>query len=354
MIASCEEYKTAFLGDLEPYQILSLTAPQNFTVWATRDDAWNVIFYVYVALLAVAFLIVGLLSTFLLIKKDCVRLQSKIFFTIYTCIAILGFSRALWLALDPLGLVGFISESFRHWFIISRFIEVFGFPSLNVSYTLMIVAMLKINTQPGEPWHHQWKIILPVIIVIYTIVIGAMVIAFIAPYPGVIVIPICQYLFAIGGIVICGLFLFAGNRLLQKINRNETRSIRLSNSSPADLNLINSQNCSHTTFVNRELQRHRAKTKRTKQKIITITYATVVFSIIYSLISAVQAILTTHLLFGSCFGYQGEQAPSLAWLVLEISQRVTEIVLAFVLIYSVTDLTAVKKIICRSHHAVSK
>ncbi len=346
-MTSCEEYKAVFLGDMEPYQILSLTAPQNFTVWTERDFVWNVIFYVYSALLATVFLTVGLIATFLLIKKDCARLQSKIFFTIYTCISILSFSRALWLALDPFGLIGFISESFHRWFIISRSIETLGFPSLDVSYTLMIIALLKINTKPEEPWHHQWKIVLPVVFVIYTVIIAAVVIAFVTPYPGVISILVCQYLFAIVGMILCVLFLFAGKRLLRKLNRSETMSIRLSNTSTSELK--KSPICAHnTTFVCKELQRRQAKTKRMKLKIITFTYATVIFSIIYSLISVAQAILTTHLMFGSCFGYQGEKASSLAWLILEICQRVTEVILALVLIYSITDLTVVMdNMICR-------
>ncbi len=347
MIASCEGYKAIFLNPevWEPYQILALTAPQNLTVWTKKDTVWNTIFYIYVALLAAAFLLVGFLSIFLLIKKDYVRLQSKIFVTIYTCIAILCLSRATWLSLDPLGLIGFIGEAFNGWFVVSRTIEALGFPSLDASYTLIIVALLKISAKPGEPWHYQWKIILSVVTVIYTVVFGALIIAFTAPYPGVIAVPICQYLFVIKGLVICVMFLLGGTRLLRKLNRSETKSVRLSDMSS---NPLNTQHSEHTTFANKELQRRKSKTKRTKRKIITITYATVVFSIIYSLISAAQAALTTYLFYGSCFGYQEVQAPSSAWLVLEISQRVTEVVLALVLLYSITDLTAVMKTVCRS------
>ena len=344
MLTSCEEYKDIFLEDLEPYQILALTAPQNFTVWTERDLAWNVIFYVYSAAMAVAFLGLGVVSTLLLFKKDCVRLQSKIFVTVYTCIAILSFSRALWLALDPFGLVGFIATSFPGWFIISISIEALGFPSLNASYTLMIVALLKINTKPGEPWHHQWKIIFPVVFVIYMIVIVAEVIALTVPYQGVISILICECFFAVGGIVACVLFLFAGNRLLRKLNRSETKSMRISDASAPPLEHASTER--KRTFANKELQRRQAKTKRTKIKIVTITYATVVFSILYSLITAGRAVLTAYLLFGSCLGYQGQQGPSSAWLVLEISQRVTEVMLALILLYSITDITVVKTIIC--------
>ncbi len=346
-MASCGEYKAIFLEDLEPYQILALTAPLNITstVWTERDLAWNVIFYVYSATLAVAFLILGVVSTLLLFKKDCVRLQSKIFFAVYTCIAILSFSRALWLALDPFGLVGFIATSFPGWFIISRNIEALGFPSLNASYTLMIVALLKINTKPGEPWHHQWKIIFPVVFVIFIIVIVAEVIALTVPQ-GAIAVLLCEFLLAVGGIIVCVLFLFAGNRLLRKLNRSETKSRCFSNGSSSTSDPKSAEH--KQIFANIELQRHQAKTKRTKQKIVNITYATAVFSILYSLITAGRAILTTHLFFGSCLGYQGQQGPSSAWLVLEISQRVTEVVLALILLYSITDLRVVMRICLRT------
>ncbi len=345
-MASCQEYKAIFLEDLEPYQILALTAPLNITVWTERDLAWKVIFYVYSATLAAAFLILGVVSTLLLFKKDCVRLQSKIFFTVYTCIAILSFSRALWLALDPFGLVGFIATSFPGWFIISRSIEALGFPSLNASYTLMIVALLKMNTKPGEPWHHQWIIILPVVFVIFIIVIVTEVIALTVPYQGAIAIILCEFLLAVGGIIVGVLFLFAGNRLLRKLNRSETKSMRTSDASAPPLEHASTER--KRTFANKELQRRQGKTKRTKQKIVTITYATAVFSILYSLITAGRAILTVHLLFGSCLGYQGQQGPSSAWLVLEISQRVTEVVLALILLYSITDLRVVMRICLRT------
>ncbi len=338
-MASCEEYKNIFLQDFEAYQILALTVPQNLTVWTEKDLAWNVIFYVYSAVLAAAFLGLGVVSTLLLFKKDCVRLQSKIFVTVYTCIAILSFSRALWLALDPFGLVGFIATSFPGWFIISRSIEALGFPSLNASYTLMIVALLKINTKPGEPWHHQWKIILPVVFVIFIIVIVAEVIAMSVHYQGIIAILICEFLLAVAGVVVCVLFLFAGNRVLRKLNRSETKSMRLSDGSSSTLDPNTAER--KQIFANKELQRHQAKTKRTKQKIVTITYATVVFSILYSLLTAGRAVLTAHLFFGSCLGYQGQQGPSSAWLVLEITHRVTEVVLALILLYSITDIKTI-------------
>ena len=298
---------------------------------------WDAFFYTYIAILAPLFLALGIISTMLLIKRKCARLQTKLFFTIYTCIAILGYSRAVWLTLDPFGLVGFIGDSFPGWFIISRVIEPLGFPSLDTSYTLIIVALLKIRTRPREPWHYQWRLILPVGVSIYAIVLIAEVLSLTVPYPGVIAVVVCQYLLAAGGIIFCLLFFIVGNRLLRKLNRSENRSVR---SSDAPTSAYNPNADIAKKFMAKELQRHQAKTRRTKRKIVIITYATVVICIIYSLLTAARATLTTHLLFGSCLGYLGQRGSSAAWLVLEISQKITEVLLALVLLYSVTDLSS--------------
>ena len=124
--------------------------PLDTAVWTERDEAWKICFYVYIAVMSAIFLKLDIVSIVMLIKKDCIRLPTKTFFAIYMSTAILGFSRALHLVLDPFGLVGFISDRFPAWFIVSRMLSAFGFPSLVASTTLMIFTLVKWQKQSLE------------------------------------------------------------------------------------------------------------------------------------------------------------------------------------------------------------
>ena len=304
---------------------------------------WDAFFYTYIAILAALFLALGIISTMLLIKRDCVRLQTKLFFIIYTCIAILGYSKATWLVLDPFGLVGFIQDAFSEWFVVSRLIDAAGFPSLVASYTLMIATLLKISTKPGHQWYHEWKMTTPLLVAPFLVVYTAEIVALIVPYPGLISVVICELVFMVWGIVVCLLFLYAGNRLLRKVRRRQLRSMRVSDAQLKGTN--QSDIAARSQYVTSEQQRHQNQFRKTSRKITLITYATVFFTFTYSLVTTGRAVLICFVLFDSCLGYQDQRGSSAAWLVLEISQRVIEVLLALVLLYSITDITLVRKLL---------
>ena len=309
---------------------------------------WDAFFYTYIAILAALFLALGIISTMLLIKRKCARLQTKLFFTIYTCIAILGYSKATWLVLDPFGLVGFIQDAFSEWFVVSRLIDAAGFPSLVASYTLMIATLLKISTKPGHQWYHEWKMTIPLLVTPFLVVYVTEIITLTAPYPGLISVVICELIFMIWGIVVCLLFLYAGNRLLGKVKQRQMRSSKVSVTQLEDKNQSDIDGAARSKYITSEQQRHQNRFRKTSRKITLITYATVFFTFIYSLVTTGRAVLICFVLFNSCLGYQDQRGSSAAWLVLEISQRVVEVLLALVLLYSITDITLVRTFLCCS------
>lgn len=346
---TCEEYKSVITAGLQPYQIISFIVPLDDTIWTERDKAWTVCFIVYTAIMATIFLMLGIASMVLLVKKDCIRLPTKTFFAVYMSIIVLGFSRALWLGLDTFGLLGFIGDRFPGWLIVSRVFAVFGFPSLVASYTLMIFTLLKIaKAVPGKQWYHQWKYIIPIMLSPYIIAFLAQVISELAPYPGVITLLVCDSVFTLWGIIVCIAFLSAGNRLLRELRHRERKTIRVSATvNPNRENFAEEMAIRHE-FAAREHQRHTKKTRRTTRKITIITYGTAMFTILYSVLTTGGSVMLSLLLYHSCLGYQNQRGSSTAWLVVETCKRINEIILALVMLYSITDVTGVVKLMCRS------
>ena len=343
---TCEQHKAILTAGLEPYQVLSLTVPLDTTVWEGRDEAWMITFSIYVAVSSLIFLLLGLLSTMLFIKKDCLRLPTKTFFAIYSSTAVFGFSRSLCLVLDQYGLFGYIGDPFPAWFIVSRMLGAFGFPSLVASTTLIIFTLLKVaKANPGKQWYHYWKFIIPIMLIPYIISFTAELIGNFTPYPGLLIVLVCEVFFAVWGLLICIAFLFAGNRLLRQLNLRGRKTVRISavrnSSNRGDME---AQMATRHQFASREQQRHQIRTRRTTRKITIITYGTALFTISYSLLSIAAAIMTSILLYSFCLGFNG-QALSSIWLAFEVSKRVNEIVLGAILLYSITDIAGMMKVI---------
>ena len=344
---TCEEHKAIITAGLEPYQILLFTVPLNTTVWTERDEGWEISFIIYVAVTSLIFIMVGLLSIMLIIKKDCLRLPTKTFFAIYFSSALFGFSRALCLTLDPYGLFGYIGGSFPAWYIVSRMLGAFGFPSLVASTTLMIFTLLKVTKAvPGKQWYHYWKFIIPIVLAPYVIAFLAELIGNFTPYPALLIIIVCEVLLAIWGLAICIAFLFAGNRLLCQLNLRGRKTVRISAvPSFSRRDDLEAQMVTRRQFALKEKQRHQVRTRRIMRKITIITYGTALFTIAYSLLSIAGAIMSAILLYHMCLGFNGLATPSM-WLAFEASKRVNEIVLVVVLLYSITDMAEVMRVIC--------
>lgn len=349
---SCDEHKLNLTGGLKPYQILVFLNPVDSRIWTERDAGWRGAFKVYAGLLGSMYLLLGLISVVLLIKKDCVRLRTKTFFAVYSTIAILGFSRSLLLALDPYDLLGFISEQFQAWIIISRILGSLGFPSLVASYTLMVFTLLKIaKANPGKKWYHRWRFVIPIVVVPYVIAIGAEVIGYIAEYPGLLSVIICEIFFSLWGVTVCITYLIAGGRLMHQLRKRERNTVRMS-SSAIGKSQEDPEESRQTDFATQEYERHHRHNRRTARKIAIITYGTVLVALLYSLFSIGNIIMISLFLFHDCLGFMEMRGNSIGWLVLHISTRITEVALASIMLYSITDVQGVMKVIARMFKAL--
>jgi len=341
---TCDEHRQQIIAGLEPFQILSLAVPMNNTAWIPRDEVWDIFFLVYVAVISAIFLKLGIASIVLLIKKDCIRLPTKTFFAIYLSLAILSFSRVLFLVLDNFSILGFISEHFPAWFIVSRLLGSLGTPSIVASTTLMIFTMIKIaKAVPGKQWYHYWKFVIPILLTPYIIAFVSEIIGNFSPYPGLLIIAVCEFVFALWGLAMCVAFLIAGNRLLRQLQLREKKTIRISTVRAHSKRSHDRELDARQQFALREQHRHHIKTRRITRKITIITYVTASITIVYSILSIGGAIKNLLFVYFKCLGLEGRGHPA-TWLTFEISKRINEIVLACILLYSITDISGVLKL----------
>ena len=325
------------------YHVLLLINPVDSYVWEERQDVWNYIFILYSSIYSLLFFLLGILSLVLLIKRDCIRLKTKTFFAIYTCIVIFGFSRGFHLAFDPYGVLGWIQQQFPQWTIITRALALLGFPSLTASYTLVFLTLYK-SAELGQSrlWHQKWKVVIPLTAGHYTIAIIAEVIANTASYPALASVIVCDAFFTLWGLLVCIVYLFAGHRLLRKINRQFAQSVRISNSfsSEKKRRWWRQRQESQSALQDESYERQSQKISQTVRKIAIITYFTAILTIVYAVINMINLFFTLRFVFVLCFGLNGLGKP-IRWLVLQGVINTIEIPLALLMIYSVTDLNII-------------
>ena len=339
---TCDMYRRRLLGEARPHMILSFLTPSDERLWDERDTTWNALYTVYSATFALLFLVVGIHAVMLIIRKDCVRMRTKTFFAVYLCIAILGFSRFLFLVLDPYGVIGFISSSFKEWIIVSRFLAAFGFPSLVASYTMVFLTLLKIaDTTLQKRWYQKWKYVIPITLVPYVIAIGGELIAHAAPYPTLIAVTVCESLFTLWGVVISVTYIFAGFRLLRKIDSQQRRTVVRRSVVHPNVEAMNRRQA----FMDEEYQRRKKGTQGTTRKIAIITNVTAVLGLLYSLASAASLILLSLFIFESCLGFLGRKGNSTAWLIMQVVLKSLEVVLSANMFYSITDMRALVMVV---------
>ena len=342
---SCDEHKQQLISGLLSYEVLRVLTPVSDQIWTDREDGWRNTFKVSIGLLGSIYLMLGLISIVLLIKKDCVRLSTKTFFAVYLTIAIFSFSRAVLLALDPYNLLGFISDHFNQWIIITRIIGAFGFPSLVASYTLMVFTLLRIaKANPGKQWYHRWKFVVPIVAIPYVIALTAETVGYLALYPGLLSILICEVFFGLWGITVCITYLIAGSRLMHQLRKRERNTVRMSSSA---VGRSMEELATQTDFAAQEYQRHHRNNRRTARKIAIITYGTVFVAFVYSLVTFGNTIMVSLFIFKDCLAFMGVRGNSVAWLSINVLTRVTEIILATIMLYSITDVSGVVKFASR-------
>jgi hypothetical protein len=328
---TCPEFLKHFNRDLHPYQTLSLLVPTNDTVWTERTTAWYALFTIMISVLAILYLVVGVISVILLVRRDCLRLGTRTFFAVYLSMAILGFSRAALFILDPFGIFGYISDHFDAWIIVSRFLAVAGFPSLVAACTLIILTLFKlVNAKQGRQWYERWINVLILLVFPYIPAVTAEALSHINSESAVFSGLVCETFFVFWGLSICILFLCAGTRLLNALKINQRKATRVSEGHPT-------LERPGKGFINQNDLRER-KTRRIARKITVITFGTAITGILYSLAAAGAVVMVLLLNFMDCMGFRARTSSEL-WLAIQFGNFLTEILFAGFILYSMTDVS---------------
>ncbi len=311
---------------LKSYGTLSLLVPIDNRVWQETSEAWHITFKVISATLTLIYLCISMLSITFIIKKKSLRLNTRTFLAVYTCIAILGLSRALYISVDQSGIVGFISTPFPAWIVVSRFLGALGFPSLVASCTLIILTLWKlVNAGTEKQWYEYWSYTWIITGIPYAISLSAESLGHISTYPALLAGISCEVFFVLWGLIICIAYLIAGIRLLSQLKKSHRKATKRSNSIQTGNN----------TFEN-----HNRKVRKITYKISMITFGTAITGVLYSMSAAGSVVMVLLLLFQDCMGLHARTNP-VAWLVIVNFSHVIEIMLACLILYSITDVSKI-------------
>ena len=329
---SCSEHIEQF-GPA--YRLVYYTNPVNntdnvtaeFNVWLPASPAWTISLLVSIGLRIPFYLLLALVSMALLVDRgNGARFQTKSFPVVYTCVAVLGVSRALFLLLDPFGISGWIADRWPYWVIVSRLLAAAGVPALTTCYTLIFLTLWKCRvTDPSQHWYNKWKIVLSIAAFYFSIAFIAEIVTNSAPFPAISVLIICKAFFTLWGITMCVIYMIAGVQLIRTIKRKVLRSSKVS----------------ATDVEKNKIEYNKRLPARAIRKIMYVSYGTAILGILYSIVNAGLLGMKIYTVI-VCFGLHGQSNPTL-WLFFEISSKILEITLAFNILYSVTNTNKIMK-----------
>jgi hypothetical protein len=351
----CEPFNTT----KDVYSIFSLVVPNNRTNWVQRTDAYWAFFYIMLVVFGLLYLCLALGCILLLAKRHLAqRFRVRTFIAIDVALMVLGFSRVLFLIVDPWGQSGFCNH--YACIVISRLIGALSFPSLTASYTLVLITLWSsARMQLGRSWIQRLKVLIPLCFVHYGVAIVFEILGSIPTGNSMIVIIlliVCESTFSIWGFLVCFSFLITGHRLLKSVERSVRSSSIMCKDSP---NLTRHQLIEKSKFQNQNGKKRsqstlklkhmlREKHRRAIRKVSLITYITVLLGMTYSMVNFVNLILLCLSLFYGCPGYlnyDAQQHPAV-WLTLRYISFVLELLLAVLLTYSISDYQPILNLLC--------
>ena len=343
------------------YSVLTLVVPNNGANWEERTDAYWAFFYIMLVVFSVLYLCLAVGCILLLIKRHMAqRFRVRTFLAIDVALMVLGFSRVLFLILDPWGQSGFCDHI--ACIVVSRLIGSLAFPSLTASYTLVLITLwISARVQVGMSCVQQLKKLIPLCFIHYGVAIVFEIIGSLPVKKGMIVVILlvsCEAAFALWGFLVCFSFLITGHRLLKLVEKSARSSSMICKDSPnltrhqlIERSKLQSQGQdgkkkSQTALKLKYMLREHHR--RAIRKVSRITYITVLLGMLYSVVSFVNLILICLSLFFGCPGYLNDQTPQNpgVWLTLRYISFTIELLLAVLLTYSISDYQPIVNLLC--------
>ena len=338
-------------------EMFGLVVPRNVPYWSERTESWWAFFYIMLIVYGGCFLSLAIVSLLLLMKRHLAqRFKTRTFIAIDISLMVLGISRVLFFILDPWGQSNFCMGH-TACRVISRLLSALAFPSLTASYTLVFITLwMSARIQLGQSSYQRYKVLVPLCFVHYAVAITFEIIGSI-PWPGTgahtvtFLLIGCEAVFSLWGFLVCFAYLFAGYRLLHSVEKSARSSSMICRDSPQ---MTRQQLVEKSKFQN---QKQRARTRSTLKlkdmvrehhrrairKVSIIMYVTVALGMLYSVLSLVNLTLVILSIFDGCPGHitgMEQQHPEV-WLFLRYIFFTLELLLALLLMYSITDFRPV-------------
>ena len=339
------------------YQILSVLFPSNSSMWHERTDSWFTLFYLMMFIYSLIFFGLAFACVFLLIKRHLVqRFRVRTFIAIDLALIILGFSRVIFIFLDPWGQQGFCNH--LTCVIISRLLGALAFPSLTASYTLVFITLwISARMHFGRSWIQKIKILIPFSFLHYGVAIVFEIIALLPLYKPMVVIQmliICEGMYSIWGFLVCFMFMIAGLRLLKTLKTTVKNSskICIDSSNINRMGIIARYNLKEkdsprkeqstmTKMQDRQSTRKLSHGQLSKSiwKVTLITYITVFLGMIYSCVILFNLVFIVMSIFNDgCLGMirNKKRYPEL-WLTFHCVFFTLEVFMSVLLIYTISN-----------------
>lgn len=347
---------TVSLANKTSVSVLGLLVPNDSPYWTPRTQGWYVFFYLLIVIYGVLFLGFGVCCAILLAKRHLAqRFKVRTFIAIDLALIILGFSRFIFLVIDPWGQSGFCTH--YACVVVSRLLGALAFPSLTASYTLVFITLwISARIQLGRSCVQKLKILIPLCCIHYAAALCIETINLIPQVDSIVVlvlIVICEAIFSSWGFLVCLFFFIGGFRLLKTLEKTVRDSSVICRDSPnmtrhdlIERSRFKNQTRSPQEVRNRSMTtmklKHmlQSKQKAALRKITRITYTTVILGMLYSLLSITNLLVFSFSLLDGCPGdLQGLKMLPEIWLTLRYVFFTIEICMGILLTYAVTDYT---------------
>ena len=340
-------------SDLSLKDLMMNISVTNEDIWGKETSVWLAFFYLYIATFVIAFCILVALAFYVVTqRKKAERSRLKkvnTFYAINSMIIIMGVLRVAHLIFDPYYVEGWLHERVPH--IILSIIFSMGFPSLTASYLLVFITLWMSRRIKGAfTCIQKLSVLIPLCAFQFVVTLLVELIALSNQYEIIYLIIACDLFFCLWGIVICVLFLLAGRLLIKSIGVGNRSSVCVDeeNKVGTDVRQRRYTGSRRFTFTKRRSSTLSYKRKgiehrqRAMMKVTIVTLASAILGILYSLVSIVNVALAIALLFQETCVNQasGNRA---VWLFMQYFARIIELLLGFLLLYSVADTTKLMK-----------
>ena len=338
-------------------ELLMLSYPNKddtFGNWGHLEKGWVIAFYVHVAIFGVTYFALATISLLVLIQRDFQgrevlkkELNHKIVYTlacINVLLIVLGYSKVLFLALDPYFISGYLDCEYCH--IPWSLMESLALPSLTIAYTMEFFTLWLCVQIVQDSVLNKCRFVVPFSFLNYAIVIFVQIISNLFVYPAIIIIIACAIYFICFGVIVCFIYILTGWRVLVIINKTARRSATFTSERPRD-NEPGIDGAADAVSTARKLSNYTYRERFTKvqksaiMKISKICFGTAFLGLLLSAVQIVLLVILARVLLTDCIS--SSHADKNLWLIFQYLREIVELAMGIVLLYCTANFEKLTK-----------